>query len=239
MIGYGVHFHSPGRYRHLPVLVANQVGSRNVVIATGRCDAILARKVHHEFVTKLFHFKLPERKPEFMHNECDVAVFTTAEQARDAAHRLNESAFPTNQVSLVISSLNDMPEVAADLEIGEDALRNAINGAGLGSLVVVLGGAAVTVFGGGIFLTFGAVSGLLSGGIMGSLLAAMDGWGVHGERITHYESLGDSGHPLIVAHGNPVQIEQAYHLLQKTDAKEVHRYADSDDGVSPAVGKRA
>ncbi|HQZ68169.1 MAG TPA: hypothetical protein PLY87_23925 [Planctomycetaceae bacterium] len=171
-----------------------------------------------------------------MHEECVVAVYADVEQARKAVDALVSSNFPKDQFSLILSKLENYPDIEQDLEAGEDNVHDVMTGAGVGSLIGIAAGATLVLFGGTMFLVIGAFAGLLTGGVVGSLLGAMEGWGIHGHRIRHYENLVHSGHPLVVAHGDPKQVREAYQILQKTDATEVHQYATSDDDMSPTVG---
>ena len=67
-----------------------------------------------------------------MYDECVVAVYADIAQARLALHILNRSDIPTQQVSLVAAHLEDHPELKAKLNYGDDSLRKAFVGAGLG-----------------------------------------------------------------------------------------------------------
>lgn len=171
-----------------------------------------------------------------MDNECVVAVYSNVEQARLAAHILARTDLPTGQISLIASGLEDYPEIEAKLQIGEDDQHEVMLGAGLGSLVGVLAGASLLVVGGTVALVIGAFAGLLTGAMTGTYLGAMSGWGVHASRIKHYEALVNAGHPLLITHGNPLEVAKAYRLLQQTATMELHVYASSDDNEPPSVG---
>lgn len=169
-----------------------------------------------------------------MHNECVVAVYENSEQARLAAHTLESSEFPNDQVSLVISNLEKHADVEADLQAGEDEVRDVMVGGGLGSLIGLIAGASIVVSGGMMILVIGSLAGLVAGGIAGTFLGAIEGWGVHGHRVKYYELLVNAGHPIIVAHGDPLQVVTAYRLLQQTAPKELHLYTSTTEG-SPSV----
>jgi len=171
-----------------------------------------------------------------MHEECVVAVYSSVEQAREAVENLYDFGIPVTQVSLVVAKLEDYPDIESDLEAGEDKVQDVMTGAGLGSLIGIAAGATLVMFGGAMFLVIGAFAGLLTGGLVGSLLGVMEGWGVHGHRIRHYEGHVDAGHPIVVAHGDPQQVVDARKLLEQTNSMEVHQYATSDDDMSPAIG---
>jgi len=168
------------------------------------------------------------------HEESVVAVYATLGQARLAVHILARSGLPQEQVSLVTSHLDGQLDIKAGLQAGEDDIRSAMVGAGLGSLVGVLAGAALVVAGGGIALVLGAMAGLATGGIAGTFLGGLQGWGVHGNRVAHYESLIENGRQLVIAHGDPLEVAKGYRVLKQTAPAELHLYATSDDGESPA-----
>ncbi len=69
-----------------------------------------------------------------MYDECVVAVYENVEQARLAVHILNQSDFPTKQVSLVAAHLENQPELETELNYGDDSLRDAFIGAGFGGV---------------------------------------------------------------------------------------------------------
>ncbi len=116
-----------------------------------------------------------------MYDECVVAVYEDVEQARLAVHILNRSDFPTQRISLVAAHLEDHPELETELNFGDDSLRDAFIGGGLGGLLGMLAGASVVALaGGGVALFAGPLAGLATGAVVGSLLGGMEGWGSTG-----------------------------------------------------------
>jgi hypothetical protein len=170
-----------------------------------------------------------------MDNECVVAVYENIDQARLAVHILNRSDIPTEQISLVAAHLEDLPEIEGELNHGDDSLRDAFIGAGLGGVLGMLAGTGVIALaGGGVALFAGPLAGLATGAIVGSLLGGMEGWGVHKSHRHHYEKLVNQGHPLVVAHGDALQLAEAYRLLKQTAFKELHFHSKTDD-ESPEI----
>ncbi len=77
---------------------------------------------------------------------------------------LNRSDFPTQQVSLVTAHLEDHPELETELNFGDDSVRDAFIGAGLGSVFGMLAGTSVAALaGGGVALLAGPLAGLGTG----------------------------------------------------------------------------
>ena len=164
-----------------------------------------------------------------MSEECVVAVYGNAAEAKEAVHILQRGGFPMQQVSLVTTGLKDRPEVTEDLEMGDDSIADAAVGAGLGAVVGVLAGvAAAMVSGLGLVFLIGPVGGGALGVMTGAFLGALGGWGVHEQKIRHYEELIKAGKALVIAHGNPLQLEEADRMLKETEPEELHVYAKTD-----------
>ncbi|MCA9263312.1 MAG: hypothetical protein KDA60_05665 [Planctomycetales bacterium] len=169
-----------------------------------------------------------------MNEESVVAVYENVEQARIGVHILNRSDVPNDKVSLVTAHLEQRPEVEVRLLQGEDDVRDAFVGAGIGSLVGVLAGASLIAFGGTMTLVAGPLAGLATGAVVGTFLGKMEGWGIHRHRVEHYERLVEAGHPLLVVTGDPLQNAEVYRILKQTGPRELHLYATSDDEASAA-----
>jgi uncharacterized membrane protein len=165
-----------------------------------------------------------------MIDECVVAVYSTLDGAREAIDRLTTSGFPSTQISLVTIGLKENAAVLEELKLRDDSMHEAAVTAGLGSLLGALGGLATMVLSGvGVVFVMGPVAGGIMGGVAGAYIGAITGWGVHEHQIRHYERLIESGSVLIIANGDPVQLLQAFRLLETTDPSEVHTYARTGD----------
>lgn len=158
-----------------------------------------------------------------MNDECLVAVFDDRDLAQRAVRVLDRGDVPTAQVSLVAKGLDDQPQIVAELSGEDDGEAAAAIGAGLGAIVGVLAGIAVTVVSGlGVVFLAGPIGGGLVGAATGGFLGGMSGWGVHSERIRHYEQLVGAGHVLVIVHGRPDELARAERMLQETGPTEVH-----------------
>ena len=173
-----------------------------------------------------------------MYDECVVAVYQNADQARLAVHILHRSDFPTSQVSLVTKHLEQEPELERELQYGDDSLRDAFVGAGLGGVLGMLAGGSVAAITGGVVLFAGPLAGLAAGAIVGALFGGMEGWGVHTSHLRHYEKLVDQGHPLVVAHGTPVEVAEAHRLLKQTACEQLRVHAKTDDDAPEILDSR-
>jgi len=161
-----------------------------------------------------------------MNEECVVGVYESLKKAEQAVRILRRGDFPWEQVSLVSSGLADKPEVAQVLEMGDDSIRDAAIGAGLGGVVGVLAGlGAVAVCGVGAIFMFGPVAAGLTAATVGAFLGGLAGWGVHRRDIEHYEQCIKNGSVLVVANGSPLELVDAKRILQETDAAEVRMHA--------------
>jgi hypothetical protein len=170
-----------------------------------------------------------------MSEECVVGVYENLQQAQQAVHILDRGDFPTAQVSLVTKGIQEQPEAVEDLGLQDDSVRDLAVAAGLGSIIGVMAGLVVTVVSGlGAIFLAGPIGGGMVGATAGAFLGGMSGWGVHRERIRHYEKLVKDGKVLVIAHGDPIQLVDAQRMMRETDPRELHVYAKTDS-ESPEV----
>lgn len=161
-----------------------------------------------------------------MNEECVVGVYESLHKAEQAVWILRRGDFPQQQISLVSSGLTEKPELTRELEMGDDSVRDAAIGAGLGGVVGVLAGlGAVAVSGVGAIFMFGPVAVALTAATVGAYLGGLAGWGVHRRDIEHYEHCIKNGSVLVVANGSPLELVDAKRILQETDAAEVRMHA--------------
>jgi hypothetical protein len=155
--------------------------------------------------------------------------------AKDAIHILRRGGIPPSQISLVGKGFRSNSDIAMDIPFNDDSVRDATLGAGFGAILGVLGGAVAAIAtGGGVVFLIGPLAAGMTGAVAGAFLAGLGGWGVHHERITHFETLVSQGKSLIVAYGNPLQIIDADRILKETDPIELHVFAKSG-AESPEV----
>ena len=175
-----------------------------------------------------------------MNEESVVAVFDTVSEARSGLDALAQSGFPRKQVSLVARSLDDETEVHGYIMHGDRMEKDAAMGAGIGSLVGLLAGAAILwVPGFGPVVAAGPIGLALAGGIVGGILGAMTGWGVSEDWVAQYEDKVRAGKVLIVAHGDPRQVAEAHEVLEQLEPEELRMHAPtSADDVEDVPQER-
>ena len=164
-----------------------------------------------------------------MKNQCVVSTFDTLEDAKLAIHTLDRSGLVPDRVSLVTQHIDPDSELAAELSIENDSLRDAAIGSALGGAMGVLGDAALFMATGiGTVLVAGPLV-AATGVVVGGLIGAMEGWGIHKSKLRKYEELLRDGKILVVVEGAPSQVAEADRMLRQTVATEVHLIATSDD----------
>ena len=164
-------------------------------------------------------------------HESVVAVYGDVQQAERAIEILKEHSVREQDISVVARGRGDVELVKEDLLASDESAREALTGAELGGLTGALAGAAVAAAAGlgGVFF-IGPLAGAYVGAIAGGSLGGLGGWGVHADRIKHYEKLVSHGNVLVVVHGDPLQLAKSHRILRdETDPVELHLYASSDE----------
>jgi outer membrane lipoprotein SlyB len=171
-----------------------------------------------------------------MPEECVVAVYKNTTDASAAIDKLVASGFPKTNISLVTASLKNEPAaVKRALELGDDAEKDAVIGAGIGAVIGLLGGGTVVTLAGTGVLIAGPL-GALTGVLVGGLIGAIRGWSVHSDHIPKYEKKIKAGQVLVIAHGSdPAQVAAAEKTLYATRPSEIRLYAATDDADDPRV----
>jgi hypothetical protein len=164
-----------------------------------------------------------------MAEECVVAVYADAAQAKTAIERLVVSGFPQQNISLVTRSLRDEPTIVKQtLELGDEAEHDAVIGAGIGAVIGALGGGSVVVAMGMGVLIAGPLA-ASTGVVVGALIGGIAGWSVHKNHLEKYEAMAKVGKVLVIAHGSdPLKVAEAEVALQRTHPEELHLHAKVD-----------
>lgn len=170
-------------------------------------------------------------------NECVVGVYDSSEKA-EAAHRaLLGAGLTSDHVSLIKRHIDPQGNTAAELNLGDDSVREAALGGALGGLAGAAGAATLlSITGVGLILLTGPIV-ALTGAIVGAFLGAMRGWGIHDTHIREYEKLVEEGKVLVVVAGNPTEVEKADRLLRESHAAHVKLHARSSTD-SPEIDDR-
>lgn len=171
-----------------------------------------------------------------MKDECVVGVYDSLRQAELAVRVLKEADFGADKVSVVSSSRDLKLGPKEELKLGDDSVRDAAVGAGLGGVLGLLAGIGLMAFpiAGAIVFLVGPLAGAAAGTVVGGLVGGMIGWGVRHDQIEHYEQAVRSGKVLVVVNGDPIETAHAERILRETDAGEVNLHARTESD-SPEV----
>jgi hypothetical protein len=182
-----------------------------------------ARQWNKLCIRKDIRNKLRRIAGGIMVDECVVAVYDNLNRAQDAVHILDRGGFPAPQISLVTKGSCKQPDACKDVQLGDDSVRDAAIGAGLGAITGVLGGIAMAIASGAtVIFLLGPIGIGLTGAAVGAFLGGMGGWGVHSQRIAHYQTIVEQGQTLVIVHGNPLEIIEADRILKETEPTEIH-----------------
>lgn len=178
---------------------------------------------------------MPEKLPTWK-EECAIAVFDNIQQVEFAVHILKRGGFPLAQIS-VISKSGVSAEAIQELKMqGDDSVHDAAVGAGFGGLAGALIGLEMSaVFGLGAVFFFGPIGLAMMGVVVGGLVGAMGGWGLHADRVQHYEDLMKAGKILLIAQGSPLEVLKAGRILKESGPLEVHLCAKSSSESAEIV----
>lgn len=170
-----------------------------------------------------------------MSRHCTVAIFDDFAAAQEAVHKLDESKFPSDQVSLVANSVHQDLQSTNILQYGDESDRDALFGAGVGGLLgFFLASPLLTIPGFGLMLIAGPITAGLTGAIVGGFLGSMLGWGVHEDHVAEYEDEVRQGAFLVVASGDPFEVDYAKQVLSETNARSIAMHVrESADIVEP------
>ena len=166
-----------------------------------------------------------------------VGVYETIAQAEWAVHELDHKGFPMQQVSIVTQDLGSDTGIHGFITTGEDRTKHgAATGSWVGGVFGLLMGAAflwvpgfgpLLVAGRLAVLLLAGIEGALAGAATGGLLGALSNWGIAEQHIFDYEKMVKSGKYLLIAHGNPKELENAQAIMQESEAKEVRLHTGS------------
>lgn len=174
-----------------------------------------------------------------MRQDSVVGIYDSLAVAKKAIRQLEANDFPTGDVSLVATNLEDDDETHGYVVKGDRTEKDAIMGGGIGGVLGLLAGAAFFwIPGVGPIFLAGPLATALVGTAVGTLVGAMSGWGVPDDQLEKYEQLIKEGKVLVIAHGDSLEVARAERILAETDAREVEaHYTASDE--SPEVDDRA
>lgn len=150
-----------------------------------------------------------------MSNECLIAEFPDRESLSTALQVLRKADFGDDDFSLVTQS-DEVDQTKLDAAIdttpaspptGKTMEASTLAG---GTLGAVLGTATMM----GPMLVAGPIAGMAAGVFGGSLLSAVESWGVKHDVAEDYEKKVSAGSSLIVVNGNDLKLAEAERVLK-------------------------
>lgn len=167
-----------------------------------------------------------------------VAVFETAEDARQGVEAVRAQVPEAAEVSAMVRSKHDLTTLKKTMERGDSSEHDATLGAGIGGLIGLFAGAlSFMSMGLGAVLIAGPAA-ALTGGIVGGLVGAMVGWGVPHSEAKRYESHLDQGRILVLMRAEPEDIAAAMRVLGGFSPVTLDLHA-GNDAESPEIDDRA
>lgn len=174
-----------------------------------------------------------------MNRQCAVATYNSFEAAQEAVRLLDESKFPSQQISLVANSVHQDLEETLTLQYGDEAETDAALGAGIGGLLGLFTTAPLMLIPGfGLMLIGGPIVAGMTGAVVGGLLGSLMGWGVHEDHVAQYEQQVREGKFLVVANGDPFEVDFAKQVLADTGPESIRvhsRESAEDSDPKPTV----
>ncbi|MGB3200611.1 MAG: general stress protein [Nodosilinea sp.] len=161
-----------------------------------------------------------------------VGLFSTRQEAERAMHRLRDTGFHMDRISIVAKSgegLKDLTSDNADYDPSKSKSEQAKGGAGAGATAGAATGGAIGLIGSlGVLAIPGVgpvaevgfllASTLLGGGIgaaSGGLLGALIGWGVPEDRANYYnDRVYNNEDYLVLVEGTEQEIQAAESVLR-------------------------
>lgn len=180
------------------------------------------------------------------HNRRAVGLFSTRQEAEQAMHRLRDTGFHMDRISIVAKAGEGLRDLTSDndnYDPNKPKSEQAKGGAGAGAKAGAVTGGAIGLIGSlGILAIPGVgpvaevgfllANTLLGGGIgaaSGGLLGALIGWGVPEDRANYYnDRVYNNDDYLVLVEGSEQEIQAAESVL--------HENGIRDWGVYGATG---
>ncbi|WP_068264963.1 DUF1269 domain-containing protein [Rubripirellula obstinata] len=160
-----------------------------------------------------------------MSNECLIAEFTDPSSLETALEVLHRADYERDSYSVVTSANQVDDTVLADAKDKTPASPPAEKTMGASTLVGgTLGGVLGTSTMIGPMLVAGPLAGMAAGAAGGSLLAAVESWGVRKDVGDQYENRVAGGASLIIVNGDEMKLSNAERMLQTCDPESLERF---------------
>ena len=160
--------------------------------------------------------------------QCAVGVFSEVEAADRAVDLLIGGNIAKGDISIVTDPKNDSRLEQAPIDAGDEMEERAGIGAGIGGLLgLLLSGPPLWIAGAAPVLLIGPIAAGVTGAIVGGYVAALSGWGVHSNKLDHYQRRVEEGAVLVVVSGYPLTVAVAQRILRESEADDVAMFARS------------
>ena len=173
-----------------------------------------------------------------------VGLFSTRQEAEQAMHRLRDSGFRMDRISVVAKSGEGLRDLTTDgdYDPNKSSTEQARDGAGAGATAGALTGGAIGLIGSlgvlaipGVGLAaeagFLLASTLLGSGIgaaSGGLLGALIGWGIPEDQANYYnERVYNNNEYLVLVEGNEQEIHAAELVLRDNGIRDWNTYGST------------
>jgi hypothetical protein len=159
-----------------------------------------------------------------------VGTYKTMDEAEHAVRALDMAGFPAKQVTIVTRDITSEKTIHGYVTAYDVSKRGAKDGAWLGGIFGLLGGAAfmwlpgvgpVIVAGSLAAILLGGLEGAVAASALGGLLSGLASWGISKQHILKYEEVVKGGKFLVIAHGSAAEAKKAEGILAVTGATEL------------------
>jgi len=161
--------------------------------------------------------------------QCLVAQYAQKDHFDMAVAILEKAGFLPSEVSF-IQHESAISGTRLENAIGKDTSTPPTGNtlAATSTIGGVFGGAVGAVSAVGPLLIAGPLVGLLAGAVGGSILSAVDGWGVEHKVASHYENEARNGKRLIVvASDDTIRLDNAERVLKTSDHDSIRRFRNA------------
>ncbi|GAA4453628.1 DUF1269 domain-containing protein [Novipirellula rosea] len=150
-----------------------------------------------------------------MSEKCLIAEFRNTEKFRTAIEVLETGDFTMDEVSIVTHAEDkNLAELRQVTEADENALSSEKTTAASTLAGGTLGAALGTMTMMGPMLVAGPIFGMAAGAVGGSLLSAINRWGVEHDVAAQYEAKVRDGSVLIIVTGDAIRVDEAAAMLR-------------------------
>jgi len=173
-----------------------------------------------------------------------VGLFSTRQEAEQAMHRLRDSGFHMDRISVVAKSGEGLRDLTTDgdYDPNKSSTEQARDGAGAGATAGALTGGAIGLIGSlgvlaipGVGLAaevgFLLASTLLGSGIgaaSGGLLGALIGWGIPEDQANYYnDRVYNNSEYLVLVEGTEQEIHAAELVLRESGIRDWNTYGST------------